>query len=190
MNKNESKYFNTAKKMNDALVALLEKKEFEYISIKEICHEANVNRSTFYLHYETINDLLDEVIKNMNSSFQEYFKHHKKPKINDDIDDLYLIDDDHLIPYLNFIKENKKVYKTSKDHPNLFSSNTIKDEIYENLISKILDRFNVDEKYKEYIFEFFISGLNKIILMWCDNDCDLEIREIAYLIKKLIPNYK
>ena len=38
MNKNESKYFNTAKKMNDALIALLETKEYEYITIKEICH--------------------------------------------------------------------------------------------------------------------------------------------------------
>ena len=54
MNKNESKYFNTAKKMDDALLSLLEKKTFEYITIKDICEEANVNRSTFYLHYDNI----------------------------------------------------------------------------------------------------------------------------------------
>ena len=40
MNKNESKYFNTAIKMDEALITLLEKKEFEYISIKEICNVA------------------------------------------------------------------------------------------------------------------------------------------------------
>ena len=34
MNKNESKYFNTAKKMNDALIKLLETKYYEYITIK------------------------------------------------------------------------------------------------------------------------------------------------------------
>ena len=37
MNKNESKYFNTAIKMDEALITLLEKKDFEYITIKEIC---------------------------------------------------------------------------------------------------------------------------------------------------------
>ena len=33
MNKNESKYFNTAVKMDRALIELLEKKNFEYITI-------------------------------------------------------------------------------------------------------------------------------------------------------------
>lgn len=65
MNKNESKYFNTALFMNEALLSLLEKKNFEYITVKELCNKAGVNRSTFYLHYETMNDLLNETI-NMN----------------------------------------------------------------------------------------------------------------------------
>ena len=64
MNKNESKYFNTAIKMDEALISLLEKKEFEYITIKEICIEAGVNRSTFYLHYENTSDLLKETTRN------------------------------------------------------------------------------------------------------------------------------
>ena len=58
MNKNESKYFNTAIKMDEALITLLEKKDFEYITIREICATAGVNRSTFYLHYENTADLL------------------------------------------------------------------------------------------------------------------------------------
>ena len=47
MNKSESKYFNTAIRMDEALIALLEKKDFEYITVKEICDKAGVNRSTF-----------------------------------------------------------------------------------------------------------------------------------------------
>lgn len=45
MNKNESKYFNTAVKMDKAFLALLEKKDFAYITVKEICEKAGVNRS-------------------------------------------------------------------------------------------------------------------------------------------------
>lgn len=51
MNKNESKYFKSAEKMQSALISLLDKKDFELISIKEICETAGVNRSTFYLQY-------------------------------------------------------------------------------------------------------------------------------------------
>lgn len=60
MNKSESKYFNTAAFMDEALIALLEVKDLEYITVKEICEKAGVNRSTFYLHYETIDDLANE----------------------------------------------------------------------------------------------------------------------------------
>lgn len=69
MNKNESKYFNTSKRMNDALLLLLEKKDFEFINVKEICKVAKVNRSTFYLHYDNTKDLLDETIANANEDF-------------------------------------------------------------------------------------------------------------------------
>ena len=73
MNKSESKYFNTAARMDEALILLLEKKDLEYITVKEICEKAGVNRSTFYLHYETISDLLNETLENINKRFLSYF---------------------------------------------------------------------------------------------------------------------
>lgn len=73
MNKSESKYFNTALKMDEALMSLLEKKDFEYITIKELCAEAGVNRFTFYLHYDNMMDLLEETLAYLNSKFQSYF---------------------------------------------------------------------------------------------------------------------
>lgn len=73
MNKNQSKYFNTAVKMDKALIALLEKKDFEYITIKEVCQTAGVNRSTFYLHYDNTNDLLQETTRYISDGFLDYF---------------------------------------------------------------------------------------------------------------------
>lgn len=74
MNKNESKYFNTAIKMDQAFLELLEKKDFAYITVKEICAKAGVNRSTFYLHYETLEDLLSESVEYMNEQLQRCTK--------------------------------------------------------------------------------------------------------------------
>ena len=54
MNRSESRYFATATRMDEAFLALLAKKDFEYITVKEICEVAGVNRSTFYPHYETM----------------------------------------------------------------------------------------------------------------------------------------
>lgn len=60
INRSESKYFNTALKMDKAFLELLSQKDFVFITVKEICEKAGVNRSTFYLHYETVADLLSE----------------------------------------------------------------------------------------------------------------------------------
>ena len=35
--------------------------EIEKITVKSICDKININRSTFYLHYSTINDVIDEI---------------------------------------------------------------------------------------------------------------------------------
>lgn len=37
MNRSESKYFNTARRMDEALLSLLEEKDFAYITVREIC---------------------------------------------------------------------------------------------------------------------------------------------------------
>ena len=52
--------------MDAAFLELLGKKDFSCITVKERCETAGVNRSTFYLHYETIGDLLAESVDYMN----------------------------------------------------------------------------------------------------------------------------
>lgn len=187
MNKNESKYFNTAKKMNEAFLSLLEKKSFEYITIKDICKEANVNRSTFYLHYDNLNDLLEEVITNTSADFYKAFSFAKRKDIpSSSLDELNFINDNYLIPYLNFVKEHKKIYQEFKNYSSLFRADCYKTEIYHDLIDQILDKFGIDDKYKEYLFDFFVSGIQSIVTRWLKNDCNLDVQEVADLIKALV----
>ena len=189
MNKNESKYFNTPKKMNDALITLLETKEFEYISIKEICHIANVNRSTFYLHYSNMNDLLEETIKSLNLSFNSHFNSRENENTiisKDNLEDLLLINDDNLIPYLNFIKENKNIYKVLKNHPQLFNANKTYEQMFRKLFVPIMNRFGLDEKWHKYLMDFYISGLTSIVLDWVYDDCKIPVQEVSDFIKGLI----
>ena len=59
--------------MVEALLLLLEKKDYEFITVTEICQKAGVNRSTFYLHYEQMDDLLIETLDLINKKFHEAF---------------------------------------------------------------------------------------------------------------------
>ena len=100
MNKSESKYYNTAVLMDEALLLLLETKDFDFITIKEICKKARVNRSTFYLHYENTNDLLNEAIGLINKRFNESFNNKIFDAQRSSKEDSFFITKEYLIPYL------------------------------------------------------------------------------------------
>ena len=190
MNKSESKYYNTALLMNEALLLILEKKEYEYITVKEICEKAGVNRSTFYLHYNSMDELLYETIEMINTRFQAAFNNEIiKPK---DLqkDELYLIEDQYLIPYLNFIKENKKIYKLIHNKPQLFNTKESFYKLYNDIFSKILDKYQVKTNEQEYIFSFFSFGLVSIIQKWIENNCNDDINIIANIMKRVIVHQK
>ena len=108
MNRSESRYFATAARMDEAFLTLLAKKDFEYITIKEICEVAGVNRSTFYLHYETMSDLLSESVGRMNEQFLACMEKNSDAFFaklrNCPRDELYLITPDYLTPYLSYIR--------------------------------------------------------------------------------------
>jgi AcrR family transcriptional regulator len=48
----------TQQMLTEALLTLLASKHYDAISIKDIVDQANVGRSTFYVHYQTKDDLL------------------------------------------------------------------------------------------------------------------------------------
>jgi len=179
MNKAESKYFNTAKLMNTALLYLLEKKDFDKITIKEICEKAGVNRSTFYLHYESIEDLLFETVENLNYEFKECFN--VKPVIIDKKSSI-LLTEEYLVPYLNFVKRNKRVLKTIHSKPGLFNSEKVYMKMCDKFFYPALKAFHVDEKEKLYIFEYFTKGVVAIIKKWIEKECEDSVDFITKLI--------
>lgn len=91
--------------------------------MKEICEEADVNRSTFYLHYETVGDLVDETTEMINKRFLSYFPQNERD-ISDALNglrlgDLILVTGEYLIPYLRFIRDNKKIYRAAFRNPTI-----------------------------------------------------------------------
>lgn len=193
MTKSESKYFNTASLMDEALIRLLETKEFEYISVKEVCQKAGVNRSTFYLHYETMDDLLTESVEWLNKQFASYFnsKHEQIwSKIDScSLNELQLINHEYLLPYLTFVRDNKRIMKVAISKPYTLKAITNYKKLYINLFEPILKRFNIPECDREYMMSFYINGIMGVINQWLKNDCKDDMEHIINLIIQFVmPN--
>ena len=163
MKNHESKYYNTALLMNEALLILLEKKEYEFITIKEICEKAGVNRSTFYLHYESIDDLLEETKKNTNKKFQDVFDNKTINPITLPKEDLFFIKEDELIPYLTFVKENKRIYKLMFKYSYIFKGEVQFKKFYDEIFAVVLDKYDVIKQERDYVFAYYTSGVIAII---------------------------
>lgn len=183
MNRSESRYFATAVKMDEAFLALLEKKDFAYITVKEICETAGVNRSTFYLHYETMADLLSESVNHMNEQFLDHMKADAETFVTKlwdrPLDELYLITPEYLIPYLTYIKKNKRLFGTMMDNAAVLGMDKSYNGMFRHVFTPILDRYGVPVQDRGYMMAFYIHGLMAIISEWLKNDCADSIAYIA-----------
>ena len=194
MNKSENKYFNTAAKMNLALISLLKKKSLEYITVSEICKAAGVNRSTFYLHYETIGDLLNETTRYLLNDFLSYFStdtqaiaHNLKTCA---LEELVFISDKHLTPYLTYIKDHKEVFSTAISHNKTFGFEDVYKRLFESIFNPILDRFHYPANDRQYVMMYYLNGTNAIVNEWLKNGCDKPINEISEIISLCIYGFE
>lgn len=186
MNKQKEKYSSTAFLMDEALICLLNEKDYEYITVKEICKKAGVNRSTFYLHYESIDDLLEETLGFINKKFLDYFEDTSDFITNINVsskENLYLINDKYLVPYLNYIKDNKNIFLASFKRRKTMKSVERYESLEKYVLNPILDKYDVPTKMREYILSFYINGIVALIGTWIKNNCDMPVEEMINIIK-------
>lgn len=190
MKKSESKYFHTAVKMNMALISLLEKKEFAYITVSEICRAAGVNRSTFYLHYETVGDLLEETTRYLLDDFIAYFPVDSQAEVarlqDCDLTQLNFITDEYLHPYLRYIRDHRRVFAVALSNIGHFGFEGVYKRLYTHIFEPILARFHYPVEHRPYVMLFYMNGVNAVVTEWLKNDCRLTIEEVSAIIHECI----
>lgn len=186
----QSRYFETAEVMDATLLELLADKELEFITVKEICAHAGVNRSTFYLHYETIDDLLRETAEFVNRRFAESMGLDTTAVIGSltiaPKNELLLVTPRYLMPYLRFIEQNKRLFTCMLKRSSVLQLRDSYDALCKHVFEPILNRFAVPERDRAYLMRFFISGLMAIVEQWLENDCDDDVEHIAALMEGLV----
>lgn len=176
--------------MDEALLSLLEKKDFEYITIKEICENAGVNRSTFYLHYENTSDLLEEALEYVNARFLGYFETNTDATIekikSGARKELIFITPEYLYPYLEFIRDHRRLFSAALARPKSFRSHAAFRKMATHLLYPIMDRFGYSAKERDYVLFFYIEGMMGIVAEWLRKDCRDSTEKIAEIIMKCV----
>jgi AcrR family transcriptional regulator len=158
-------------RIETAFVRLLVKRNIKQIKIAAICHEAGVNRSTFYANYENIDDLVEKIGKRIEAEFAELYR--------DEVEQGYNSND--FLKLFRHIKENHLFYKVFFDL-GLDANITITQYDY-NLTKKLFD-----DKFVDYHIEFFRAGLNAILKKWLENGCEETPEEIFSILQSEYKN--
>lgn len=172
--------------MDEAFLALLEKKDFAYITVKEICAAAGVNRSTFYLHYETVGDLLHESVAYMLRQFLDYMAHDTETFVAKlhtcPLQELYLLTPEYLTPYLNYIREHRRLFRTATENAAVLGLDRAYDQMYRHVLTPILERYGVPQEERAYRMAFSVQGLMANITEWLRRNCADSVERIFSIL--------
>lgn len=141
---------------------LKEKNELKKITVSELVKRADINRGTFYIHYDSIYDVAEEfeaeIIESLSIETVSFTT----------IESIYLYFDE----VFKYLKENEKIYKMLlvSDAPLLFLKKL--DKHTTNTLFEILNNNSKIRKSKSLQIDvsFFVDGIMNQILKYFTED--------------------
>lgn len=162
----------TKDKIYKALLYLLKHKKFNEIYVKDICEIACINRSSFYEHYQDINDLMMKVENGLSKQIEEIFSNAP------------YYDSDCFVKMFNFIKDNKEFYLAYvENNENTFMQQTDFVKFY-NLNKNKLMRDDYKEDEIIYHMAFFSGGIKAICKAWLRSGLKESPQQMAQIVHK------
>lgn len=171
----------TQKLLKDSLIELMQEKEFKNITVKDITERADLNRGTFYLHYNDTYHLLQDIEEGVLSDFQEMIDSYKHSfRSNSLLPILY--------PVIDYIGDNAPIchilFENNASHDFLVRFHSL---IHNNGRTIILSMFPIAEEEKmNCFFEFVTYGLIGMLKQWVDSGQKLARKTLAELADKSI----
>ncbi len=165
--------------IKDAFVSLLKKRPIKDISVKELCAEANINRSTFYFHYTDVYDLLEQIE-------QEMFDDLRTMLSVSSYDLVYLANSIY-IELFTFIEKHLDMCEVlivkSSDPTFLKKVSEIGYEKYMQICS--ITNPKADKTKLEYFYVSLLAGYIAVIGKWLEGGRKESINEIAEIARQL-----
>ncbi|MCQ6560255.1 TetR/AcrR family transcriptional regulator [Paenibacillus mendelii] len=174
--------------IRDALISLMEEKGFDHVSVRDLTARAQINRATFYLHYQDKYDLLDKVVNEMLEEFSTTIQLPPAFEAED-----FCLDSDmpppSFIHQLEHIASNAAFYKVMLGANGLpgFAGRmeqALRDALYHR--SSLAQPHDVQLKVpREMIIRYATSAHLGLIMHWLEHDISYTPKYMATQLKRL-----
>lgn len=143
--------------LKNALVQLMQEQHISKISVRALCEVAEINRSTFYLHYANQYDLLNTVQQEVLDNLNKYLR-------KQDLDENHPISVQVLTKVLDYVKENVELFKALLSDKCDFTFQKDLMELAQVISSQ--QNPSLDKRTQEYIKIFGLTGAVSMLQKW------------------------
>jgi len=178
-----SKSTETKKKIKDAFISLYDRRRIESISVQEITDLAGYKRGTFYIHYEDIYSLLEEIEEELMANLNNINKKFEKFPL---LQYKYDIPVPCFTETFEFIKDNSSYFKTllGKNGDSLFRYR-MKQTIIRHAFGK-LENDKIEYKDAGCASSFMADGLIGLVFYWLNKCNEISSEEISLIALNLM----
>lgn len=153
----------TKKLLKQSYLELMCSTPVSKITVKDICLGAEVNRSTFYLHYSEPNDILkeleDETVARTAEFLTSIGAQTKAPAGAKD----------YLLSFLKYIRSSDELFRALLVRNSDPHFRRKLQAVAENMVETAFD-FEIPPEYKSCAFQYIFSGSIELLTDWIRND--------------------
>ena len=93
---------------------------------------------------------------------------------------------EYLLPYLRFIRDNKKVYRAAFRAPGSVQAARRYGNLKQRIIGPVLERFGVPAAHRSYYMAYYVEGIAAIVKEWLRRDCEDDVEMVAGIIEACV----
>lgn len=186
-----ARFLETDRRIEVAALTLMDTKKHAStpLSIAAICREAGINRSTFYEHFGSIDDVIAVMQEHLFAELSEHFRQgnraedtneHSPAEIPLSLASFEL--------FLRHIKEHRYFYGIALRSGHGLPVHYGSKELWERRIRPVCASIGIDdEDDMKYFLDCTTASVSAILRRWIDRDCRDSVEKVALIAANAVP---
>ena len=170
----------TKKLLTQALTQLLQEKQINEITVKELTDLADMNRGTFYLYYKDTFDMLEKIEDGLFEALDEIVSLHEHDDVSHQTTPI-------LLDLFRFIEENQEMCRVLlSPHGDMNFLHRLNQVVREKCLQMWPNEEDKKDATFEYHYSFVVYGCVGVFRAWLNGNCQEPAEKMAEMADAMI----
>jgi AcrR family transcriptional regulator len=179
----------TQESLRTALMELVAEKSFANLTIQDVTDRAGLNRTTFYLHYTGLHELLEDCARTLFANLRANIYLNNPTGVQEDMSAL--------MPYVecvfHHLESHRKFYQAMLGrYGNPYFRDLFQEMLTQLIFEPIAKEAQCEEPGQKFdmAMRFYSAGFTGIASWWLENDMPVSVEQASQqVIRDILPGY-